>query len=89
MHFVGKVAATEVDFLFDSDASANYVSSTFAKLHGITVRPSETNVRLITGTSFAVQSECSLHIKLGDYQDRVECFVIDMVTHFQVILGDT
>jgi hypothetical protein len=30
-----------------------------------------------------------VHIKLGDYQDRVECYVLDMVTNFQMILGDT
>jgi hypothetical protein len=30
-----------------------------------------------------------VHIKLGDYQDRVECYVLDMVTDFQMILGDT
>jgi hypothetical protein len=39
MQFVGKAARTEVDFLFDSNASTNYVSSAFAKLHGLTVKP--------------------------------------------------
>jgi hypothetical protein len=40
MQFVGKAAATEVDFLFDSGASTNYVSSAFARTHGLTVKPS-------------------------------------------------
>jgi hypothetical protein len=30
-----------------------------------------------------------VHVKLGDYQDRVDCYVLDMVTDFQMILGDT
>jgi hypothetical protein len=30
-----------------------------------------------------------VHIRLGDYQDRVDCHVLDMVTDFQMILGDT
>jgi hypothetical protein len=30
-----------------------------------------------------------VHIKLGDYQDRVDCYVLEMVTDFQMILGDT
>jgi hypothetical protein len=34
-------------------------------------------------------SALTVHIKLGDYQDRVECYVLDMVTDFQMILGDT
>jgi hypothetical protein len=41
------------------------------------------------GDSVFAQGECSVHIKLGDYQDRVECYVLDMVTDFQMILGDT
>jgi predicted aspartyl protease len=82
-------AGTEVDFLFDSGASTNYVSSAFAKMHGLTVKPSETNVRLGTGTSVSAQGECAVHIKLDDYQDRVECYVLGMVTDFQMMLGDT
>jgi hypothetical protein len=89
MQFIGKAAGTEVDFLFDSGASTNHVSSAFAKMHGLTVKPTETNVRLGTGTSVSAQGECAMHIKLGDYQDRVECYVLDMVTDFQMILGDT
>jgi hypothetical protein len=89
MQFVGKAAGTEIDFLFDSGASTNYVSSAFAKVHGLIVKPSETNVRLGTGTSVSAQGECAVHIKLGDYQDRVECYVLDMVTDLQMILGDT
>jgi predicted aspartyl protease len=89
MQFVGKAAGTKVDFLFDSGASTNYVSSAFAKMHGLTVKPSETNVRLGTETSVSAQGECAMHIKLGDYQDRVECYILDMGTNFQMILGDT
>jgi hypothetical protein len=88
MQFVGKAAGTEVDCLYDSGASTNYVSSAFAKLHGITVKPSDANVRLGTGAIATVKDKCSVHIKLSDYQDKVECDVLDMVTDFQVILGD-
>jgi hypothetical protein len=48
MQFVGKAARTEVDFLFDSGASTNYVSNAFARMHGLTVKASVTNVRLGT-----------------------------------------
>jgi predicted aspartyl protease len=89
VQFVGKAAGTEVDFLFDGGASTNYVSSAFARMHGLTVNPSDTNVRSGTGDSVFAQGECFVHIKLGDYQDRVECYVLDMVTDLQMILGDT
>jgi hypothetical protein len=82
VQFVGKATGTEVDFLFDSGASTNYVSSAFARMHGLTVKPSDTNVCLGTGDSVPAQGECFEHIKLGDYQDRVECYVLDMVTDF-------
>jgi hypothetical protein len=53
------------------------------------VKPSDANVRLGIGTSVSAQGKCSVHIKLGDYQDRVESYVLDMVTDFQMLLGDT
>jgi hypothetical protein len=58
MQFVGKAARTEVDFLFDSCASTNYVSSAFTRMHGLTVKPSDTNVRLGTGDSVPAQGKC-------------------------------
>ena len=50
MHFVGKAADKEVDFLFDSGASCNFVSAAFARLHGLTVESTKSNVRLGTDT---------------------------------------
>ena len=44
MHFVDQAAGTEVDFLFDSGASANFVSSSFAKLHGLVTKPVLSNL---------------------------------------------
>lgn len=88
MHFVGQAAGTEVDFLFDSGASANYVSKAFATLHGLTITPTKSNVRLGTGLSVQPHGECSLHIRLDDYRERIKCFVIDMLSDFQVIMGD-
>jgi hypothetical protein len=58
MQFIGKPARTEVDFLFDSGASTKYVFSAFARMHGLTVKPSDTNVRLGTGDSVPAQGKC-------------------------------
>jgi hypothetical protein len=42
------------------------------------------------GTVFPPKASArAVHIKLGDYQDKVECYVLDMVMDFQMILGDT
>jgi hypothetical protein len=41
MMFAGRAAATKASILFDTGASANFVSVKFAKQTGITVRPVE------------------------------------------------
>jgi hypothetical protein len=46
MMFAGRAAATKANILFDTGASCNFVSKTFAKQTGITVRPVEYSVRL-------------------------------------------
>jgi hypothetical protein len=46
MMFAGRAAATKANILFNTGASANFVSKTFAKQTGITVRPVNYSVRL-------------------------------------------
>jgi hypothetical protein len=46
MMFAGRAAATKANILFDTGASCNFVSKTFAKQTGITVRPVDYSVRL-------------------------------------------
>jgi hypothetical protein len=41
------------------------------------------------GDSVPAQGKCFVHIKLDDYQDMVECYLLDVVTDFQMTLGDT
>jgi predicted aspartyl protease len=46
MMVFGRAAAAKANILFDTGASANFVSKTFAKQTGITVRPVEYSVCL-------------------------------------------
>ena len=46
MHFAGKAADVDANFLFDSGADDNFVSKSFAQMHGISIEPSRTSVRL-------------------------------------------
>jgi hypothetical protein len=39
MHFAGKAANVDVNFLFDSGADDNFVSKSFAQMHGIFIEP--------------------------------------------------
>ena len=82
MHFVGQAAGTEVDFLFDSGASANFVSLSFAKLHGLVTKPVLSNVRLGNGSTVRPYGECSLHVRINAYREQVDCFVIDVLSDF-------
>jgi hypothetical protein len=46
MMFAARAAGTNANILFDSGASNNYVSTTFAKVTGVLVSPSLQKVRL-------------------------------------------
>jgi spermidine/putrescine-binding protein len=46
MMFSGRAAATKADIVFDTGASNNFVSESFAKQTGITVKPVEYYDRL-------------------------------------------
>ena len=52
------------------------------------ISPTKSNVELGTGSVVQPHGECSLHIRLDDYREKVKCLVIDMLSDFQVILGD-
>jgi hypothetical protein len=60
MMFLGGAAAAKANILFDTGASAYFVSETFTKQMGITVRPVEYSVRLADGktTEVAGHSVC-------------------------------
>jgi hypothetical protein len=46
MMFAGRAAGTNASILFDSEASDNFVSSSFARQIGIAVIPAQRKVRL-------------------------------------------
>jgi hypothetical protein len=57
MMFAGRAAATKANILFDTGASANFVSKPFAKQTGITVRPVDYAVRLADDKTMNVAVE--------------------------------
>jgi spermidine/putrescine-binding protein len=65
MMFSGRVAAAKASILFDTGASANFVSKTFAKQTGITVRPVEYSVRLADDKTTEVAGEATVYVQLG------------------------
>jgi hypothetical protein len=62
MMFAGRAAATTANILFDTGASANFVSKSFAKQTGITVRPVEYSVRLADDKATEVASEATVYV---------------------------
>jgi hypothetical protein len=67
MMFAGKAAATKANILFDTGASANFVSKSFAKQTGITVRPIEYSVRLADDKTMEVAGEVTVYVKLKSH----------------------
>jgi predicted aspartyl protease len=88
MMFAGRAAATKANILFDTGASCNFVSKTFAKQTGITVSPVEYSVRLADDKATEVAGEATVYVQLGAFHKPVTCYVMDMLYEVDLILGE-
>jgi predicted aspartyl protease len=88
MMFSGRAAATKANILFDTGASANSVSKTFAKQTGITIRPVEYSVCLADDKTTEVAGEATVYVQLGAFHKRVKCYMMDMLYEVDLILGE-
>ena len=88
MMFAGRAAATKANILFDTGASANFVSKSFAKQTGITVRPVDYAVRLADDKTMNVAGEATVYVQLGAFHKPVKCYVMDMLYEVDLILGE-
>jgi hypothetical protein len=86
MMFSGRAAAAKANILFDTGASANFVSQTFAKQTGITVRPVEYSVCLADDKTTEVAGEATVY--LGAFHKPVKCYVMDMLYEVDLILAE-
>jgi hypothetical protein len=88
MMFSGRAATAKANILFDTGASANFVSNSFAKQTGITVRPVEYSVRLADDKTTEVAGEATVYVQLGAFHKPVKCYVMDMLYEVDLILGE-
>jgi predicted aspartyl protease len=88
MMFSGRAAATKANILFDTGASNSFVSKTFAKQTGITVRPVEYSVRLADDKTTEVAGEATVYVQLGAIHKPVKCYVMDMLYEVDHILEE-
>jgi hypothetical protein len=80
--------APKAIILFDTGASANFVSKSFAKQTGITVRPVDYAVRLADDKTMNVAGEATVYVQLGSFHKPVKCSVMDMLYEVDLILGE-
>jgi hypothetical protein len=88
MMFSGRAAAAKANILFDTGASYNFVSKTFAKQTGITVRPVEYSVCLAGDKTTEVADKATVYVQLGAFHKPVKCYVMDMLYKVDLILGE-
>jgi hypothetical protein len=88
MMFSGRAAAAKANILFDTGASNNFVSKTFAKQTGITVKLVEYSVRLADDKTTEVAGEATVYVQLRAFHKPVKCYVIDMLYEVDLILGE-
>jgi hypothetical protein len=74
--------------LFDTGTSNNFVSRTFAKQTGTTVRSVEDFVRLADYKTTEVADEATVYVQLGAFHKPVKCYVMDMLYKVDLILGE-
>jgi hypothetical protein len=74
--------------LFDTGASANFVSKFFAKQTGITVRPVDYAVCLADDKTMNVAGEATVYVQLGAFHKPVKCYVMDMLYEVDLILDE-
>jgi hypothetical protein len=86
--FAGRAAATKTNILFDTGASANFVSKSFAKQTCITVRPFKFSVRLADDKTMEVAGEATVYVQLGAFYKPVKCYVMVMLYEVDLILGE-
>jgi hypothetical protein len=86
--FAGRAAATKANILFDTGASANFVSKSFAKQTGITVRPVDYAVRLADDKSMNVAGEATVYVQIGAFHKPMKCYVMDMLYEVGLILAE-
>jgi hypothetical protein len=82
-----QVAGTNASILFDSGASDNFVSSSFARQTGISVIPAQRTVRLGSDDVVTSEGEANVCLKIGTYQQSVKCVVMPLLHEVDVILG--
>jgi hypothetical protein len=86
--FAGRATATKANILFDTNASANFVSKSFKKQTSITVRPVDYAVRLADDKTMNVAGEATVYVQLGSFHKPVKCYVMDMLYEVDLILGE-
>jgi hypothetical protein len=87
MMFSGRAAA-KANILFDTGASNNFVSKSFAKQTGITVRPVEYSICLADDRTTEVAGEATVYVQLGAFHKPVKCYVMDLLYEVDLKLGE-
>jgi hypothetical protein len=87
MMLASRAASNKANILFDTGASANFVSKAFAKQTGIAVRPVEYSVRLANDKTIEVAREATMYVQLGSFHKHMKCYVMDMLYEVDLILG--
>lgn len=87
MLFAGQAAGADANILFDSGASENFVSETYARQTGISVLSSSRSVRLGSDQVVEAKGEANVYLRLGSYHQAVRCVVMPLLHGVDVILG--
>ena len=90
MCFGAQVAGVSGNVLFDSGATANFVSASFCRSQGVRISADPGSVTLGNKTSTSFLGKAKVYLKLSAFHQAVDCLVLDeLLDGVDLILGQT
>ena len=75
--------------LVDTGATHCYISQSFFERTGLPLRNDHTWLSLANGSKAVSKGKAVIPLDVQTYQGAVECFILPMSQHFDIILGET
>ena len=85
--FDGKLSNIRSTILWDSGAAVSVLSKSFAKLHKLSTKPSDTAIQLANGTIVESAEVIDLRLRIQKHQSKVRFVVTELMPGYDGILG--
>lgn len=89
MLFEGLLNWQDSSVLLDSGASANFISQKALEKSKHLLHPTDATLELADGHTSKILGTATVNLRIGGFRSHVSCFVTNLGTNFDIILGNT